>query len=173
MYFITICTQDRIHHFGNVVNEEMYLSDIGKLAQKFWAEIPEHFPFVILGEFIIMPDHMHGILIINKPIEKIDDEKSLPLPAQTLQCKVSGNGNDNSTGNKKQFMSDISPKPGSISTIIRSYKSAVTKHARKIDSNFGWQTRFHDHIIRDTRAFDRISNYIKNNPRQWGNKKKK
>jgi len=64
-------------------------------------------------------------------------------------------------------MAAISPKPGSLSTIIRSYKSAVTKQARHIHADFAWQTRFHDHIIRTNDSFQRIENYIINNPSKW------
>jgi REP element-mobilizing transposase RayT len=63
-YFVTICTQKREHFFGNISNNEMHLTDIGQLAHKFWAEIPHHFTFVHLGEFVIMPNHVHGIIII-------------------------------------------------------------------------------------------------------------
>jgi len=72
---------------------------------------------------------------------------------------------------KDKFMSGISPKPDSISTIIRSYKSAVTKHARRLGYEFMWQTRFHDHIIRNEESFQQISEYIKNNPQNWKNDK--
>ena len=65
-YFITICTQNRNHFFGKIQNQEMHLSEIGKLAEKYWLEIPEHFPFVELSNFVVMPNHFHGILIINK-----------------------------------------------------------------------------------------------------------
>ena len=68
-------------------------------------------------------------------------------------------------------MANISPKPGSVSTIVRSYKSVVTKNARKIHADFGWQTRFHDHIIRNDKSFHNISNYIINNPKKWNNDK--
>lgn len=64
-YFITICTQNREHFFGNIQNGMMQLSEIGKLAERYWLEIPEHFPFVELGNFVVMPNHFHGILIIN------------------------------------------------------------------------------------------------------------
>ncbi|MFP4622282.1 MAG: transposase, partial [Bacteroidales bacterium] len=70
---------------------------------------------------------------------------------------------------KNQFMSNISPKPGSVSTIIRSYKSIVTKHARKINPAFAWQSRFYDHIIRNDRSYERIKQYIIDNPKNWKN----
>lgn len=150
-YFITICTANRKPYFGEIVVVEtlktMNLSEIGELAQTFWEKIPTHFPFVALGNFVIMPNHMHGILIINN--ESLENNES-------LQC------NDST-----DFFSDISPKPGSISTIIRSYKSIVTKNAHLLNKNFEWQSKFHDHIIRNSIAFERIQNYIENNPSNW------
>lgn len=67
-YFVTICTKNREHFFGEIVNNEMNLSEIGIAANNCWLSIPEHFPFVELAEFIVMPNHVHGIIIINKPI---------------------------------------------------------------------------------------------------------
>lgn len=68
-------------------------------------------------------------------------------------------------------MSAISPKSNSVSTIIRSYKSAVTKHANRLGFENGWQTRFYDHIIRNDAEYQRISDYIVNNPKNWGKDK--
>ena len=72
---------------------------------------------------------------------------------------------------KNQIMADISPKPGSLSVIVRSYKSAVTKHAHRLGFQFAWQPRFHDHIIRNQDEFERIRQYIINNPKNWNNDK--
>ncbi len=66
-YFVTICTRNREHYFGEIKDGKMWLTNIGKIAQDFWVAIPEHFPFVKLGEFVIMPNHVHGIIIIDKP----------------------------------------------------------------------------------------------------------
>jgi len=68
-YFVTICTTDRNHYFGKIINGEMHLSEIGELADKYWHEITNHFPFVHLDAFQVMPDHIHGILIIDKPAD--------------------------------------------------------------------------------------------------------
>ena len=156
-YFITICTKDRVHFFGNISKPSndrdpvMQLNELGELAEKFWMEIPEHFPFVELGNFVVMPNHTHGILIINK--------KQSTLDSGDVACNVS------------TMMAKISPKPGSISTIIRSYKSVVTKNARLINPDFKWQARFHDHIIRDTQSFNNIHHYIEKNPVNWNKDK--
>lgn len=160
-YFITICTQNREHFFGEIVDGQMQLNQLGQLAEKYWLEIPQHFSFIELGNFVVMPNHTHGILII--------DKMDAVLPVETLQCNVSTNPNPNP--NKNEQMANISPKSGTISTIIRSYKSVVSKNARLIHADFGWQSRFHDHIIRDAQSFQTIQNYISNNPIKWVNDK--
>ena len=169
-YFITISVKDRQHHFGQIKNKIMCLNQIGSLAYRFWEDIPKHFPTIKLDAFIIMPDHMHGILIK-------DDFYHIQNPVQTLQCNVSTSQHTKhpATHNHKPkdiHMRNISPKPGSISTIIRSYKSAVTKFARKINPNFAWHTSYYDHIIRDEKAYNNIHNYINNNPKNWGKPKR-
>ncbi|CAH0997069.1 hypothetical protein EMA8858_03206 [Emticicia aquatica] len=162
-YFITICTKNRQYFLGECEKGKMKLSTVGAIVQGFWYEIPKHFPFVELGEFVVMPNHIHGVLILNKngfyeniePVDIID-------PVETLQCNVS-------TENKNEFYQKISPKSGSISTIVRSYKSICTKHIHSAfpTLNFEWQTRFWDNIIRDDEAFNTISQYILNNPLNW------
>lgn len=157
-YFITICTQNREHFFGNIQNGIMQLSEIGKLAEQYWVEIPNHFSFIELGNFVVMPNHVHGILIINK----IND---LPLyeSADTRQCLVS-TIDSNTTIGSSRFQNQ---GKNTISSIVGSYKSIVTKMSRQIHSDFGWQSRFHDHIIRNSKSFNNIQNYIFDNPLNW------
>jgi putative transposase len=163
-YFITICTKDRAHFFGRVVLSEngigeMQLNDIGQCAEKFWMEIPQHFPFVTLGNFVIMPDHMHGILIFDKVGDGDDDggiiDNVVINNAETPKLGVSTAGKNENW------------KSNSVGSIINSYKRIVTINARKIRSDFGWQSRFYDHIIRDGVAFENIQKYIANNARKW------
>jgi REP element-mobilizing transposase RayT len=128
-YFITICTRDREHFFGHIRDGKMHLSQQGVIADLIWHEIKNHTTNTDLGEFVVMPDHIHGILILN----------------------------ENGVVTKNQKMSAISPKPGSVSTIIRSYKSAVTKHCNRLGFPFAWQPLFYDHIIRDDESYQRIA----------------
>ncbi len=178
-YFITICTKGRLHYFGKIENGIMRLNDMGKMAERYWIEIPNHFPMVELENFVIMPNHVHGILIINNPVfvvEALQCNTSTmePKPTeieniQALQCNASTAETDIE---KNEQMSKISPKQGSVSTIIRSYKSVVTKNIRlNIHADFEWQSRFHDHIIRNNQSLERIQNYILNNPQNWDNDK--
>ncbi|MDA3906167.1 MAG: hypothetical protein PF484_08850 [Bacteroidales bacterium] len=165
-YFITICSKNREHFFGEIENNEMALNAIGKLAEQYWIEIPKHFSFIELGNFVVMPNHVHGILIIDKIGGDPTTADTLQC-VDTLQCNVSTTTNPTKPPIKNVQMAMISPKPGTISTIIRSYKSVVTKNARLIDVDFGWQSRFHDHIIRNDGEYQRISEYIFNNPANW------
>ena len=154
-YFITICTQNREHFFGNIKNGNMQLSEIGKLAAQFWYEIPNHFSMVELGNFVVMPNHVHGILIIDKK----NDEPFV----ETRQCLVS-NIETNSIIGSSRFQNQ---GKNTISSIVGSYKSIVTKMSRQINPNFGWQSRFHDHIIRNSESFEKIQHYIEQNPSKW------
>jgi len=89
------------------------------------------------------------------------------LHATSLQMNPIQNNPIQTQHDKNEQMSKISPKSNSVSTIVRSYKSAVTKHAHRLGFEFAWQSRFHDHIIQNEKSFQHISNYILNNPLNW------
>ncbi len=158
MYFITICTQNREHFFGEIIDGKMQLTEIGKMAEKYWHEIPEHFPFVKLGEFVVMPNHMHGIIII----DKMDDDAPAMVETQNF-ASLRQTASSKTVSSKNKF----GPQSKNLASIVRGYKIGVTKNARKINANFGWQSRFYDHIIRNDKSFNNISNYIINNPKKW------
>lgn len=149
-YFITICTQDLRNFFGFVKNKEMHYSEIGKLAVAYWEEIVTHFPYIELGNFQVMPNHVHGILIINKEKESVAPNEA------TKEPKTGGFAGENNP-----MLQD------NISRIIRWYKGRCSFEIRKIDGNFNWQARFHDHIIRNSVSFEKIQNYIVENPALW------
>ncbi len=155
-YFVTICTKDKEEFFGGIVNNKIQLSEIGKIVEKYWLEIPNHFTFVELDEFIIMPNHMHGIVIIK-------NENHVVPNVETRHCLVS-----TTDANKKTNRFQNQGKH-TISSIIGSYKSICTKIINKIQNNefFAWQSRFYDHIIRNEKEFYRIRQYIKDNPMNW------
>ena len=143
-YFITICTANRAHDFGQIQNGEMKLSPLGKSAQDCWHEIPAHFPFVELGQFVVMPNHAHGVVIIAKSAAvETQNFASLPLP------------------NK------FGPQSQNLASIVRGYKIGVTKFARQNNIPFAWQARYHDHVIRNAAEHERISAYILPNPQNW------
>lgn len=153
-YFVTIVTQDRKLLFGQVVNSEMVLNEIGKTVQAVWIVIPKHFPNVELGEFVIMPNHFHGIITM-----RAGETQGLNVGARHAVPR--------SVGEHEGFGKPVS---GSISTIIRSFKSATTKAYHEIPGCSGerlWQTSFYDHVIRNERDYSAIYDYILANPMNW------
>ena len=162
LYFITICTHEMNHFFGKIEKEEMVLSHIGVIADICWHEIPTHFPDVELGEFVVMPNHIHGILHLNKP------ETNTDLDVETLHATSLP---DTQHAVNNEFMASISPKSNSIPAIIRAYKSAVSKHSHRLGFSFNWQPRYYDHIIRNQKAYMQIAEYIVRNPSTWPNDK--
>jgi REP element-mobilizing transposase RayT len=136
-YFVTICTQNMRSVFGAVVNGRMRLNAAGEVAERFWREIPAHFPRAVVDESVVMPNHVHGLL---------------HLVARTTACR-----------GPLEFEAFGKPVPGSVPTIVRSYKSAVTRElGQKL-----WQGRFHEVRARDAAARDNIRRYIRHNPENY------
>ncbi len=160
-YFVTICTKNREHYFGNIYDDKIKFTNIGKLAEKYWSEIPKHFPFVKSDVFVVMPNHIHEIII-----DKIDDKYNGRRNVETPKLGVSTE--DVKT---KSIIGRKNPKwkPNILGTIINQYKRICTINARKINPDFAWQPRFYDHIIRNEESFNNISKYIINNPQNWNN----
>ncbi|MFH5833848.1 transposase [Halalkalibaculum sp. DA384] len=158
LYFVTICTKDRQHHFGEIRDGIMGLSVPGCLAWHYWRQIPSHQSNVVLDEFVVMPNHLHGIVGI-----EFQEADSKDQPVGTLHATSPQDEDE-----VQDEMSSISPDAGSLSTIIRSYKSAITRWCnRNGHEYFAWQSRFYDHIIRNEKALHRIRKYILNNPLRW------
>ncbi len=166
-YFITICTKNREHFFGQIQNGKMELSNVGVIVDILWHEIPNHAKYVELGAFVVMPNHIHGILKIEKPYSDVDSGHALNLRRNTSNTDSDPHKTDptnNRTIGQKRFQNI---GKNTVSSIIGSYKSAVTKHANRLGLENGWQSRFHDRIVRDSEEFQRISNYIIANPENW------
>jgi putative transposase len=149
-YFVTICTNNRDHYFweiaphvGIYVGTQNFASlqptPIGEIAHQYWMEIPNHFPFVVLDEFVIMPNHVHGLIYFNKP------EYSYRI----------------------QQPNQFGPQSQNLASVIRGYKAAVKKYATINNISFSWQSRYHDHVVRTDRGLQAIRRYIKNNPTKW------
>ena len=138
-YFITLCSFNRQLIFGNIVSGEIHLSKIGEIVKKYLEEIPDHFKDVFVDKYAIMPNHIHFIHLI------VGVQNFEPL--------------------RHQYQKII---PRSIGSIIRSFKSSVTRWCRKNDlENFKWQRNYFEHTIRNEEDFIRIREYIMNNPLQW------
>lgn len=137
LYFITICTNDRVCIFGSINNDEMYLSDIGKIVKDCWLKIETFHPYVVLHDFVIMPNHIHGVIQIVQETVTIKKE-GFESTSKTIGSIIRG------------FKSGVS------CTVI---KSVGIKNI--------WQRNYYDRIIRDYNEYQNVTNYIINNPRMW------
>jgi REP element-mobilizing transposase RayT len=141
-YFITVVSYHRKNIFGDIKNDIVRLNKVGKITEKCWKEIPLHFPYCEIDSFVIMPNHFHGILIINDPVEA---RHASPLPPQTTKFQPLG-------------------------IIVGSFKSAVTKRVHDsglyLQENI-WQRNYYEHVIRDENNYQKIYEYIESNPINW------
>ena len=195
MYFVTICTKNRENYFGEIVYDTLETqciaslpqhiaslpqhiaslpqqpilqpTEIGKIAHFEWYKSIELRPDMNLelGEFVVMPNHIHGIIIIganefNTPRnERLDARRDAMHRVSTIDTT--------NTINDAEYANQFAPQSKNLSSIVRGYKSAVTTYAKKNGIEFDWQPRFHDHIIRSMDDYHKISNYIINNPVKW------
>ncbi|MBO9582980.1 MAG: transposase [Flavobacterium sp.] len=184
-YFITICTQDRKHYFGEIQNDKMVLSEVGIIADILWHQIPMHHKNVELGDFVVMPNHIHGILIIDKQLnigdvdngnnrnnmDNVDTGHALYLPPLLSSPPPLVSSPSIAKFEKPGSQRFQNIGKNTISSIVGSYKSAVTKHANRLGYPHQWQKLFYDNIIRDNNQYQRISDYIVSNPKNWAKDK--
>lgn len=148
-YFVTICTKDKQCFLGDIVSDKMQLSEIGKIVAQEWQKTGKLRKYVRLDEWIIMPNHLHGIVIIQ------NDDKNVETHGHSSQ-KPSGDA------------FNASLRRSNLSNIIRGFKSASTRSIhRKGFTNFAWQSRFYDHIIRNEKELYEVREYILYNPSKW------
>jgi len=148
-YFITICTKNKIPFFGSINDHGMSLNRLGKIVHDCWTIIPNHFTHISMDEFVVMPNHLHGIIAIEPSITKDVGDADLRPQRRVNRSKM------------------LIPK------IIHGFKSTVTRkiHKQFPTSEFEWQRSYYDHIIRDNNGLEKIRLYIKTNPNDWLNDK--
>ena len=175
LYFVTINTWNRVEWFGRVENEKMILNEYGKIARNCWLDLPNHYYNCLLDEFVIMPNHIHGIVAIDNarrrersvtvpPAERPVTQNDVIAPTNPPGADRNGlkpfpTGNRNDTNHR-------------LSEIVRGFKTFSSKYINKIQSQyitdrFHWQKSFHDRVIRDDDELNRIRIYITNNSSQW------
>jgi REP-associated tyrosine transposase len=169
-YFVTICTGSRRNWFGCIADDVIELSDIGRIAEEFWMRIPDHYPFVELGDFVVMPNHVHGIIHINNVETQL-------IASQLVEEDVSGRGavkgDMREVGNcgvvdAMNRVSTFGPQKNNLGGIVRSYKARVCRKVRlSCDGRFAWQSRYFDRVIRNEKELGHIQEYIAVNPLRW------
>ncbi|MDG6881398.1 Transposase and inactivated derivatives [Phocoenobacter uteri] len=144
VYFVTICTKNKVHYFGEIVQEKIHYSPIGSICYVLWNEMQHRNKHIILGDFVIMPNHIHAILIL-----------------------LSDNIENNNHLGTNRFQNI---GKNSLSSIIGGYKSSVSRYAHKLNFEFQWQSNFYEHIVRNEYSLEKISQYILENPTKWSKK---
>jgi putative transposase len=154
-YFITVCTHNRVPLFGEIVDGVMVLNTAGQIVEKCWCAIPEHFPQVTLDEFVVMPNHVHGIITVGANNHL--PQHYLPLPSD-----------------ETPIQSNEPPRPlqhgtsRTIGSMVRGFKIGVTRWFRaNTDIHAVWQRNYYEHIIRNEDAYLKIAEYIQTNPQRW------
>ena len=188
-YFVTVCTAHRVRYFGDIADGEMTMSAIGQRAYDCWLQIPAHFPFVLLGAFVVMPNHVHGIIVIDKhgdvetqnfasppqQCQQRRNENMMNAPVETQnfaslqqqQCHSENTVNVSATVPSKWQQNKFGPQSQNLGSIIRGFKIGVTQHANQNAIPFAWQTRFHDRVIRNYDELTRTEQYIDTNISNW------
>lgn len=146
-YFVTICVKDHTHLFGSIQNSIMRENEFWKIVRECWDVLPRHYPSVKLDAFVIMPDHIHGIVVI------VDDGNTVgaglkPAPTNTTNT----------------------PKRHGLPEIIRALKTFSARRINEICKSSGipvWQRNYYEHIIRTEPALRQIRRYIEENPANW------
>jgi len=165
IYFITLCTQNHECLFGEILNGEMRLNEFGKMTQQCWLEIPHHFPHVKLDEFVIMPDHIHGIIILN---DIVGAKNFSPQPSNNFSPQPSNNFSPQPMPTPQQNITPFRSPSKTIGSIIRGFKIGVTKGFRQnTDIYVVWQRNYYEHIIRNKVELNRMRQYIIDNPKKW------
>jgi len=193
-YFITICTQNRLHLFGHISNGEMVLNDYGKVVKDVWKNLPNHYQNMECGQFVVMPNHIHGIMFL-KPIDHPEgrfqtcpnescpnEEKTREMaksrfethPDKTCQNKTSGmtkGGFETHPNQKQTHPNETHPnKIHGIPEIVRALKTFSARKINEIRNSPGekvWQRNYWDRVVRNERALQVINRYIQNNPLKW------
>ena len=157
LYFVTICTKERVHYFGEISENEMHLTEVGQYVVEQIRNVQVHYNYAKIPLCVVMPNHLHAIVIIDgdnipykrRVVKTLDGSMVESRRATTLQQR------------------GIANMQGWLSVVVGGIKSAVTKFANERGIPFAWQTRFHDRIVRDTCEMNQIADYIENNVQKW------
>ena len=176
VYYVTICTHDRVEYFGEIGldesgNANMKLSEVGKIAEDCIAKMESLHDDITVPLWVVMPNHIHLVVIVDSPPVEMpyyDVSTNVGKPIETPYYDVSKTDNKNQTDTmKNEKMQEIANDCGRLSHVISRFKTAVTKIARENNIPFAWQTRFHDHIVRNVDELNGIAKYIENNVAKW------
>jgi len=170
MYFVTICVQNHRCLFGKIVASKMILNEYGQIVYNEWAKTPEIRSNVQLDEFVVMPNHVHGIIVITNDVSHTpDDQRDTPHNQRDTRGDTFGGVCDTFGG---VCDTPLRSPSNTVGAIVRGYKSAVTKQLNQMGfAESIWQRNYWENIIRDDQSYQRIATYIINNPMNWNDDK--
>jgi putative transposase len=178
-YYVTICTHDRSMLFGDVVDGIMVPNAIGNIVQQCWDAIPDHMPMVVCDAFVVMPNHVHGIIVITDVAADGAGTGGGAVGAANSPT-LQNTGPADGVGTVGEFADPTTPRhppvaimvKNSLGHIMQTFKAAVSRQVYREGllprGRPIWQSRYYDRIIRDDGAYRRIADYIRNNPANWG-----
>ncbi|MCX8048287.1 MAG: transposase [Methylohalobius sp.] len=159
-YFITICTRDRVCLFGEIVAGEMRLNDMGRIVETVWKEIPASYPGAAIDAFVVMPNHIHGIILVGAPFMAPHDVATRAGATMAVQGAMNRGAMNRGAMNRAPTVGEI----------VRGFKArvAIAIHRMPGCGNVAvWQRNYYEHIIRNEESLNRIRQYIADNPLQW------
>lgn len=173
-YFVTVCAARRACVLGDVVDREIRLNDGGRIVQECWQAIPEHFGDVQLGEFVVMPNHVHGIVCIVGARQDSVGTTHVSVGARhasPLQTVLSPeHAHAAVVSSAPPSVSARGPTPRSIGAIVGAFKSSATKRINEIRGTPGapvWQRNYYEHVIRNEKELNHTRQYVLDNPMRW------
>ena len=160
-YFVTICIDDRRCLCGEITSGEVVLSNVGKIVNAKWCVLPQAFPHVMLDAFVVMPNHLHGIVIIT------DDDGHAVHGRGLINQTPTTTATANPTDDADTWIM-MKNRRGTLGKIIRHFKAKTAKYIHDSGMRqFAWQRNYHEHIIRDQPSMNRFRDYIRSNPAYW------
>ena len=165
VYYVTVCVGERACLFGDVRDGEMMLNDAGRTVDKWWSELPQKYNTVKIDEYQVMPNHLHGIIMIVENDETGDVGAGFPRPVNDK-----GRGNRAPKGRGNRAPKGRGNRAPTLGQIIAYFKYGTTKQINMIRNTPGvrlWQRNYYEHIIRSERDLTRVREYIINNPGKW------
>jgi REP-associated tyrosine transposase len=174
-YFLTICSHARKCVFGSVVDGQMVLSSPGRIVAACWEAIPEHFRRMALDAFVVMPNHVHGILVITDRAHAREGGKEMPVGASHAMLAREGGEEIPAVGawhamplpTRRRFSA---PPADALSAVVGSFKAAATRRINVMQRTPGapiWQRNYYEHVIRNEDDLQAIRQYIADNPLRW------
>lgn len=165
-YFVTLLCKERVHYFGEVQNEKMIMNEAGHIVERCWLDLPNHAPDIILGAHAVMPNHFHGILIIadgKKDGESVDETAARAIAAGAIAVGA--------IHESPQLPADIKTRRRMLlPKLMGRMKMRSAKQINLLNGTPGrhvWQRNYYEHIIRDNLEYQKITTYIRNNPKNW------